>query len=182
MEDKVIAIQSMIREIRGQRVILDFDLAKLYQVETRVLNQAVKRNISRFPIDFMFQLTEDEALSILKSQIVMSSWGGRRSTPFAFTEQGVAMLSSVLRSEIAIAANIAIMRAFVQVRQFIYTTESLSLELKELKARIDLIQSKQEEDSSELQNLYEAIKVLAERLEERKQTPRKRIGFEGGEI
>ncbi len=92
------------------------------------------------------------------------------------------MLSSVLRSEIAIAANIAIMRAFVQVRQFIYTTESLSLELKELKARIDLIQSKQEEDSSELQNLYEAIKVLAERLEERKQTPRKRIGFEGGEI
>jgi len=182
MEDKVIAIQSLIREIRGQRVILDFDLAKLYQVETRVLNQAVKRNMSRFPIDFMFQLTEDEALSILKSQIVMSSWGGRRSTPFAFTEQGVAMLSSVLRSEIAIAANIAIMRAFVQVRQFIYTTESLSLELKELKARIDLIQSKQEEDSSELQNLYEAIKILAERLEERKQTPRKRIGFEGGEI
>lgn len=92
------------------------------------------------------------------------------------------MLSSVLRSEIAIATNIAIMRAFVQVRQFIYTTGSLSLELKELRSRIDLIQSKQEEDSLELQSLYTAIKVLAERLEDQKHTTRKRIGYEGGDV
>ncbi|MDE6877575.1 MAG: ORF6N domain-containing protein, partial [Odoribacter sp.] len=88
-------IQSKIYEIRGQRVMLDRDLAELYQVETRVLNQAVKRNIERFPEDFMFQLTEEE-WQILKSQIVISSWGGIRKLPYAFTEQGVAMLSSVL--------------------------------------------------------------------------------------
>ena len=109
-------IQSKIYEIRGQRVMLDFDLAALYQVETRVLNQAVKRNMKRFPSDFMFQLTSDE-WAILKSQFVISSWGGTRKLPFAFTEQGLAMLSGVLNSDIAIQVNINIMRAFVAVRQ-----------------------------------------------------------------
>ena len=111
-------IQSKIYEIRGQKVMLDFDLAELYQVETRVLNQAVKRNIKRFPPDFMFQLTTDE-WEILKSQFVISSWGGTRKLPFAFTEQGLAMLSGVLNSDIAIQVNINIMRAFVAVRQLI---------------------------------------------------------------
>ena len=113
-------IQSKIYEIRGQRVMLDFDLAELYQVETRTLKQAVRRNIERFPEDFMFEITEAEYNSLknsLTSQIVISNErGGRRYMPFAFTEQGVAMLSSVLRRGTAIQVNIAIMRAFVAIR------------------------------------------------------------------
>ena len=112
------AIESKIFELRGQKVMLDRDLAQMYGVETRILNQAVKRNISRFPEDFMFQLNEEEWRN-LKSQIVISSWGGVRKNPLAFTEQGVAMLSSVLKSEIAIQVNIAIMRAFVSVRKML---------------------------------------------------------------
>ena len=110
-------IQNKIYEIRGQRVMLDFDLANLYGVETRVLNQAVKRNINRFPSDFMFQLLKPE-FNDLMSQIVISSWGGTRKLPFAFTEQGVAMLASVLKSETAIQVNIQIVRAFIALRQF----------------------------------------------------------------
>ena len=110
------AIESKIFELRGQKVMLDRDLAQMYGVETRILNQAVKRNISRFPEDFMFQLNEEEWRN-LKSQIVISSWGGVRKNPLAFTEQGVAMLSSVLKSEIAIQVNI--MRAFVSVRKML---------------------------------------------------------------
>ena len=130
-------IQSKIYEIRGQRVMLDFDLAVLYQVETRVLNQAVKRNIKRFPSDFMFQLTPDEWV-ILKSQFVISSWGGTRKLPFAFTEQGLAMLSGVLNSDIAIQVNINIMRAFVAVRQMLANPPvdrlgNIEKEVKELK-------------------------------------------------
>ena len=116
-------IQSKIYEIRGQRVMLDFDLAELYQVETRTLKQAVRRNIERFPSDFMFEITESEynyLKNSMTSQIVISNErGGRRYMPFAFTEQGVAMLSSVLRSETAIQVNIAIMRAFVAMRNYI---------------------------------------------------------------
>ena len=110
-------IQTKIYTIRGERVMLDFDLAELYEVETRVLNQAVKRNARRFPEDFMFQITWEE-MKNLKSQFVTSSWGGTRKQPFAFTEQGVAMLSSVLRSEKAIDTNVAIMRAFVALRHY----------------------------------------------------------------
>jgi hypothetical protein len=110
MSDELILVQNLIREIRGKKVMLDFDLARLYQVETKVLNQAVKRNLKRFPPDFLFQLDIKE-FTDLKSQIVTSSWGGTRKPPFAFTEQGVAMLSGLLHSDIAIAANIAIMRA-----------------------------------------------------------------------
>lgn len=118
-------IQSKIYEIRGQKVILDFDLAELYQSDTRSLNQAVKRNIKRFPLDFMFQLTTDE-WSVLMSQFVTSSWGGTRKRPFAFTEQGVAMLSGLLKSDIAIEVNISIMRAFVAMRQYLLQLRSLT--------------------------------------------------------
>ena len=134
-------IQSKISEIRGQKVMLDFDLAGLYQVETRVLNQAVKRNSKRFPVDFMFQLNAEE-WEILKSQIVMSSWGGTRKLPFAFTEQGLAMLSGVLNSDIAIEVNISIMRAFVAVRQLVSALPvnditRLQNEIKELKEYVE---------------------------------------------
>jgi phage regulator Rha-like protein len=127
MADKSAQIQNMIYEIRGQQVMLDADLAKIYQVETRVMNQVVKRNIDRFPPEFMFQLTQTEydnlrsqiATSNLKSQIVTSSWGGRRKLPFAFTEHGVIMLSSVLNSKIAAQINIAVVKAFIEMRRYI---------------------------------------------------------------
>jgi hypothetical protein len=134
MSDEIIMIQNLIYEIRGQKVMLDFDLARLYQVETKVLNQAVKRNIKRFPDDFMFQLTVDEAKQ-MRSQIVTTSRRPISAVPFAFTEQGVAMLSGLLNSDVAIAANIAIMRAFVQVREYLLATSNLSAELKELWAK-----------------------------------------------
>ena len=120
-------IQSKIYEIRGQRVMLDFDLAVLYSTETKVLKQSVKRNLRRFPVDFMFELTR-EGFNNLRSQFVTSSWGGSRYLPFAFTEQGVAMLSSVLGSEKAIEVNIGIMRAFVVIRQFLVDTEKTNKE------------------------------------------------------
>jgi hypothetical protein len=120
-------IKSMIFEIRGQQIMLDADLANIYQVETRVMNQAVKRNMDRFPPEFMFQLTKEEyynlksqiATSNLKSQIVTSSWGGRRKLPFVFTEHGVVMLSSVLNSKIATQINISVVRAFIEMRRYI---------------------------------------------------------------
>ncbi len=121
---ETIDIQPMIRVIRGQQVMLDNDLATLYGVETRALNQAVKRNINRFPDDFMFQLTKEE-LDNLMSQNVTSSWGGTRKLPYAFTEQGIAMLSSVLKSQTAVEVNIRIMRAFIAMRRFIATNAQL---------------------------------------------------------
>jgi len=117
MAKKPAQIQSLIYEIRGQKVMLDSDLAALYQVETKVMNQAVKRNIDRFPHEFMFQLTQAEYAN-LKSQIVTSSWGGRRKLPLAFTEHGVIMLSSVLNSKIATKINIAIVKAFIDMRRY----------------------------------------------------------------
>ena len=113
-------IKNSILEIRGHKVMLDMDLAKIYEVETRVLKQAVRRNIERFPHDFMFELTENE-LQNLTSHFVTSSWGGQRHKPFAFTEQGIAMLSSVLKSKKAIQINISIIRAFVMMRQWAIT-------------------------------------------------------------
>ena len=121
---EVIDIKPMIRVLRGQQVMIDRDLALLYGVETRVLNQAVKRNIERFPNDFMFQLSKED-VEILKSQNVTSSWGGDRRLPYAFTEQGIAMLSSVLKSQTAVDVNIRIMRAFVSMRRFIATNAQL---------------------------------------------------------
>ena len=125
-------IASKIYLIRDLKVMLDRDLAELYQVETRVLNQAVKRNIKRFPKDFMFQLTKDE-FKILKSQIVTSRWGGVRKLPLAFTEQGIAMLSGILHSDRAILVNIQIMRVFVKFRQLLIDNEELGKELLEFK-------------------------------------------------
>lgn len=129
-------VASKIFVIRDQRVMLDRDLAELYEVETRVLNQAVNRNLERFPNIFMFQLTQQE-FDILKSQIVTSSWGGTRKLPYVFTEQGVAMLSSVLRSKKAIQVNIQIMMVFTKVREVLVDTLSLALDIEDLKGKLD---------------------------------------------
>ena len=187
MSDELVLVQDLIHEIRGKKVMLDFDLARLYHVETRELNQAVKRNIKRFPQDFMFQLTVEEVLN-MSSQFVISSSRKTSAPPFAFTEQGVAMLSGVLKSDIAIAANIAIMRAFVKVREYLLAASSVSAELRELRARVDLLQIQQEENLGAVNDLSEdvrrdidslciAIGQLAERIEEKKNTPTPRIGF-----
>lgn len=169
-------IQSKIYEIRGQRVMLDFDLAELYQVETRTLKQAVRRNIERFPSDFMFEITESEynyLKNSMTSQIVISNErGGRRYMPFAFTEQGGAMLSSVLRSETAIQVNIAIMRAFVAMRNYITTTTQITAELSEIRAKLALLERADEDNAEavndlsedmrkELDNIYQAIAALS---------------------
>jgi len=131
-------IEKRIFFLRGQKVMLSPDLAELYQVKPRVLVQAVKRNIDRFPKDFMFQLSKDEFAN-LKSQIVTSSWGGlRRATPYAFTEQGVAMLSSVLRSKRAIQVNIEIMRVFVRLRQMLASNAELARKLQLLEKKYDV--------------------------------------------
>ena len=188
MSEDLIIVQNLIYEIRGQKVMLDFDLARLYQVETKVLNQAVRRNIKRFPEDFMFQLDNKEFAN-LKSQIVTSSWGGRRTPPLAFTEEGIAMLSSVLHSDVAIAANISILRAFVKVREYLLMVSTVSAEVKELRAKVDLLATQREEDlgavndlsedvRQDIDNLYLAIGELSSRIEEKKQAPRRKIGFQ----
>ena len=128
-------IEQSILLLRGHRVLLDSTLAGLYGVQTKVLVQAVKRNRERFPSDFLFELNKQEVTN-LRSQIVTSSWGGRRYSPFAFTEQGVAMLSSVLNSPQAIRVNIEIMRAFVRLRAMIATNEELSGKLDELERKV----------------------------------------------
>ncbi len=148
--DELVIIETKIYEIRGQKVMLDFDLAEMYQVETKNLNKAVKRNIERFPEDFMFQLTSEE-MSNLRFQIGTSSWGGTRYLPFAFTEQGVAMLSGILRSPQAIEVNINIMRAFVHMRQYLLSHVS-GQELDKLKQRIEYL----EEDTSSDRKSYES--------------------------
>lgn len=179
-------IQNKIYEIRGKRVMFDFDLAGLYEVETRVLNQAVKRNAKRFPPDFMFQLTKEEYAN-LKSQIVTSSWGGTRKLPSAFTEQGVAMLSGLLNSDIAINVNIGIMRAFVQMRNYIASTSTISAELAEIRAKLQLLEHNNEDtleavnDLSEdvrkdIDNIYMAIAELSIKTPQAKKTTTP-IGF-----
>ena len=132
--------------------MLDLDLAALYGVSTGALNRAVKRNASRFPTDFMFQLTRDET-EILKCQFGISSWGGRRALPYAFTEQGVAMLSSVLRSERAVKVNIAIMRAFVRLREALETNRALAKKFSELEQRVG-------KHDDEIAAIIEAIRQL----------------------
>ena len=134
-------IQSKIHEIRGFHVMLDFDLAEIYQVETRVFNQQVKRNIKRFPPDFMFQLTKQEFTNLM-SQNVISRWGGTRKLPFAFTEHGVTMSSNVLNSDIAIEKSILIVRAFVALRHFLLNppineVKELQNEVRQLKEYIE---------------------------------------------
>lgn len=129
-------VQSHIYIIRGHKVMISYDLASLYEVEPRILLQAVKRNIERFPEDFMFQLEIQEVRN-LKSQFVISSWGGSRSAPYALTEQGIAMLSSILNSSRAIQVNIEIMRAFVGLRKLLESHKEFSKKLNELEKKYD---------------------------------------------
>ena len=182
MEQSLEPIRNKIHEIRGQRVMLDRDLAELYGVETRALNQAVRRNIERFPEDFMFQLTKGE-MEILKSQIVISSWGGLRKLPYAFTENGVAMLSSVLRSALAIQVNIGIMRTFTEFRRMMSIPDS-SERFKRIENEIKRIKQDMEESLADQNDINESTRAqldaiseaLAE-LQPREPKPRRRIGF-----
>ena len=163
-------IEQTILLIRGHRVMLSTVLADLYAVEPRVLIQAVKRNRDRFPVDFMFQLTEQE-FGHLKSQIVISSWGGlRRAYPYAFTEQGVAMLSSVLRSKRAIQVNIAIMRAFVRLKR------TISLH-RELVHKLNLLERKVGKHEGEIQAIFEAMRKLMTPPPLKPEKPKRQIGF-----
>jgi phage regulator Rha-like protein len=156
-------ITNKIYLMRGMKVMLDRDLAELYDVETRTLVQAIKRNKQRFPPDFMFQLFKDEFDS-LRSQIVISKGrGGRRYPPYAFTEQGVAMLSSVLNSDRAIQVNILIMRAFTKLREMLSTHEDLKKKIDDMEKKYD----------QQFQIVFEAIKQLLETDEK----PKKKIGF-----
>jgi len=180
------SIQNRIYEIRGERVMLDFDLAELYEVATKVLNQAVKRNNKRFPGDFMFRLTSGEWLAIrsqsvtasestlsVRSQIVTASQNKRNTdnTPYAFTEQGVAMLSGVLNSDKAINMNIAIMRAFVEIKRLAIQQMDLRTQLQEIKERLG-------EHDVQLSQIYDAMEnLLDEKAAGRKWENRERIGF-----
>ena len=162
-------IQNKIFEVRGCRVMLDFHLAELYQVETRALKQAVKRNIERFPSDFMFVLTQEEAnllLSIGVSQnVIPPAYNFGVAMPMAFTEQGVAMLSSVLRSKVAIEVNISIMRAFVLMRQMAIGYEELSRRIEELEVSTD----------AQFNELYQALTQLLSQSKQQKE--RRPVGF-----
>ncbi|HCJ51179.1 MAG TPA: DNA-binding protein [Gallionella sp.] len=156
-------IESKILLVRGQKVMLDANLAELYEVETKELNRAVKRNFERFPDDFMFQLSAEE-FDNLRFQFGTSRWGGRRYPPYAFTEQGVAMLSSVLRSSRAIQVNIAIMRTFVQLRQMLSTNAELSRKLMAMEKNYDI----------KFKAIFEAIHQLMTPADPNKKHP---IGF-----
>ena len=157
--NEIIPIQNLIYEVRGHKVMLDKDLATLYGVETKVLNQAVKRNAERFPEDFMFQLTQDEWEVVrVRSQIVTSpKGGGRQYLPYVFTEQGVSMLSSVLKSKQAITVNVQIMRTFVKMRQF-------ALENKDLSERLSMVEKYlmqySKDNNAEIDKINEAINYL----------------------
>jgi hypothetical protein len=172
---EIAVIQNKIYEIRGQKVMIDRDLAEMYGVQTKALNQAVKRNIERFPEDFMFQLTTEETQN-WKSQIVTTNSikMGLRRNPYAFTELGVAMLSSVLTSKIAIQVNIGIMRAFVAVRQYLLSANNPTQEIEDLKQRVKELEESSEdtlaaindlsEDTrKELDDIYLALTELAEK-------------------
>jgi hypothetical protein len=156
-------IEAQIFMIRGQKVMLSTHLAELYEVEVRALVQAVKRNIERFPEDFMFQLNAEEFAN-LKSQIVISSWGGSRAAPYAFTEHGVAMLSSVLRSDRAIHVNVEIMRAFVRLRQMLASNADLARKLATLEKKYD----------AQFKIVFDAIRELMTPPDPKKKRP---IGF-----
>jgi uncharacterized membrane protein YukC len=185
------SVQNRIYLIRGQRVILDKDIAFLYETETKVLNQAVNRNIKRFPLDFMFQLTKEEVdllrlqknqdnevIPNLRSQIVTSSlesWGGNRYLPNAFTEQGVAMLSGIVNSDKAIQMNIAIMRAFVELRRVLLIKSDFKLQL-------DLIKDRLSGYDAQLNQIYDVIEnIMDETAAKKKWDNRTRIGFTKGD-
>ena len=172
--DKILIFQYPVEQeifiIRGHKVMLSPHLAQLYKTQVKVLMQSVKRNIKRFPEDFMFQLSDAEHEN-LKSQIVTSSWGGaRRAKPYAFTEQGIAMLSSVLNSERAIQVNIAIMRIFVKLRETILNHKELVIKLSELERKI-------EKNDEEIKVIFDAIRQLMTTEEKTK----RKIGFHGNQ-
>ena len=216
---EVEVIRHRIYEVRGLRVMLDRDLAELYGVETRALNQAVKRNIDRFPDDFLFRLNKNEWTFLksqivisntdattadnkdvatngdsLKSQFVISNRGGDRALPYAFTELGIAMLSSVLRSETAIQVNINIMRAFVAIRHAVSAWQGVNLKVEQLSHKVDNLNARvdeilheqndinrmQEETNNEITLQIEAINDAFDQLREKPTTPRKRIGYKTG--
>jgi phage regulator Rha-like protein len=167
-------IQQKIFEIRGQSVMLDFDLAGLYGVETRVLNQAIKRNSDRFPKDFMFQLTRRD-LANLKSQIVTSRWGGTRKLPFVFTEHGVTMAANVLKSKKAIKMSIAIVRAFISLKQMALQHKDLAERLEELRKELH---ERIGEHDTQLAAIYDAIEnLLDDKAEKKNWAERERIGY-----
>ena len=167
MEISAKIIKSKIFEIRGQKVMLDVDLAEMYEVETKRLKESVKRNITRFPSDFMFTLTQKEFQG-LRSQIATSNRGGTRYLPSAFTEQGVAMLSSILNSEKAIDVNIAIIRTFVLVKQSVLDYKDLSENLKKLERK----------SNKNFKEIFTALNYLiTTKQEEKTLKDRKRIGF-----
>jgi len=159
-------ISGLIYFIRGEKVVLDFDLAIRYEVQTKNLNLAVKRNISRFPPDFMFRLTKSEWNSLRLQIATSNSKGGTRYLPYAFTEQGVAMLSGILNSDRAVQVNIAIMRAFVQLRKFLETNKELALKIEALESTVS-----GHDESIHL--IFETIRALMEKKNE----PREPIGF-----
>jgi len=163
-------IQSKIFEIRGFKVLLDFDLAELYEVETRVLKQAVKRNMDRFPDDFMFKLTKFEWNEVITNcDNLLPTIKFSPVTPYAFTEQGVAMLSSVLNSEHAIRINIAIMRTFVYMRQFALTHHELTEKMKELESKYD----------TQFANVFDALNYLLQKEHQQtEQKERRKIGYD----
>jgi len=166
-EVSVAAIEKAIFVIRGQRVMLDADLAELYGVETRMLKQAVRRNRKRFPNDFMFELTQEENRSLRSQNVILKRGQYSKYLPFAFTEQGVAMLSSVLYSERAIEVNIAIMRVFVRLREMMAAHKELALKLSELEGRI-------QDHDEQIVAIFDAIRQLMAPPA----SPRKKIGFE----
>jgi len=169
-------VENLIHLIRGQKVMLDRDLAELYGVSTGALNQGVRRNLDRFPQDFMFQLTKEEVQN-LKSQSVTSSWGGRRKAPSAFTEHGVAMLSAVLRSDRAVQMSIGIIRAFVRMRQLIEHNRDIAV-------RVEKLERSHDRAASVIEILVEDIDRLAHEVKEIKALPpvtKRKIGFHLGD-
>jgi len=160
-------ITNKILIIRDKKVMLDRDLAELYQVDTKRLNEKVNRNINRFPKDFMFQLTKNEWKN-LKSRFATSSWGGRRTEPYVFTEQGVAMLSSVLNSERAISVNIRIIRIFTKMREIFFDNQKIKLEIKEIKKNLI-------DQNKNIELVFEYLDQLIDKKEN--QNPRIKIGY-----
>ena len=182
-------IRSKIYEIRGQRVMLDRDLAQMYGVETKALKRSVKSNIKRFPPDFMFELTKEEFEGLRCKICTSNKQGGIRYLPFAFTEQGVAMLSGLLNSDVAINVNISIMRAFVTMRNYVSSVSTITSDLAEFKERLlqieqsckdnaDAVNDLSEDIQNELDDIYLAMSQLAAKQKEiDSKSPRPRIGF-----
>jgi len=176
MENELIYIQNMIFYIRGKKVMLDSDLASLYEVEAKRLNEAVKRNIKRFPDDFMFQLTKDEFTEAVTNCDHLQNQKFRSTLPYAFTEQGVAMLAAVLNSQKAIDVNIQIMRAFIKLRNYIFSSEALNEQIAELKKLLMLhIENSDYKFSEHDKAIKHIIQALNNLIEKPKET--KRIGF-----